>query len=48
MAKVLHGNEGDNLLNAIENKTQVYGLEGNDTLLSDNKSDVLLVGGSLR
>ena len=46
MAKVLHGDANGNQLNASENKTQVYGLKGNDTLISDGKSDVLLIGGS--
>ena len=46
MADVLHGNPGNNQLNATANRTQVYGLAGNDTLTSDGKSNVLLVGGS--
>ena len=46
MAEVLHGNPGNNQLNATANRTQVYGLAGNDTLTSDSKSDVLLIGGS--
>ena len=46
MADVLHGTPGNNQLNATANRTQVYGLSGNDTLASDGKSDVLLVGGS--
>ena len=46
MAKVLHGDATANQINAGSDKTQVYGLAGNDTLTSDNKSDVLLVGGS--
>ena len=46
MAKVLHGDANGNQLNASENKTQIYGLKGNDTLISDGKSDVLLIGGS--
>ena len=46
MAKVLHGDAGGNQLNVSVDKTQAYGLKGNDTLISDNKSDVLLVGGS--
>lgn len=46
MAEVLHGNASGNQLNATTNKSQVYGLAGNDTLTSDGKSDVLLVGGS--
>ena len=46
MAEVLHGNVSSDQLNARNDKTQVYGLKGNDTLTSNNKSDVLLVGGS--
>ena len=46
MAKVLYGSGGGEQINASADKTQVYGLKGNDTLTSDNKSDVLLVGGS--
>ena len=46
MAKVIHGDTGGNQLNASADKTQVYGLSGNDTLVSDSKSDVLLIGGS--
>ena len=46
MAEVLHGNVSSDQLNARNDKTQVYGLAGNDTLTSGNKSDVLLVGGS--
>ena len=46
MADVLHGNASGDQLNARADKTQVYGLKGNDTLTSDGKSDVLLVGGS--
>ena len=46
MAEVLHGYASADLLNARADKSQVYGLKGNDTLTSDNKSDVLLVGGS--
>ena len=46
MAKVIHGDTGGNQLNASADKTQVYGLAGNDTLVSDSKSDVLLIGGS--
>ena len=46
MAEVLHGDANGNQLNAAENRTQVYGLQGNDTLTSDGKSNVLLVGGS--
>ena len=46
MAQVLHGDAGVNQLSASTDKTQVYGLSGNDTLISDGKSDVLLIGGS--
>ncbi len=46
MAEVLHGKAtGDNLA-ASANKTQVYGLAGDDTLTADSKSNVLLIGGS--
>ncbi|MBE8951002.1 MAG: hypothetical protein SR3Q1_10495 [Quinella sp. 3Q1] len=45
MSKVLHGGEGVDTLNASSDKAQLYGLKGNDTLISDGKSDVLLVGG---
>ena len=46
MAEVIHGAAtGDNLA-VSANKTQVYGLAGSDTLTSDSKSDVLLIGGS--
>ena len=46
MANILHGDSNGNLLNAAENRTQIYGLQSNDTLTADGKSDVLLVGGS--
>ena len=46
MSRVLYGDTGGNQLNASADKTQVYGLSGNDTLVSDSKSDVLLIGGS--
>ena len=46
LAEVLHGDATANQLNARNDKTQVYGLKGNDTLTSGGKSDVLLVGGS--
>ena len=46
MAEVLHGNAGVNQLNASADKTQAYGLAGNDTLTSKDKREVLLVGGS--
>ena len=46
MADVLHGDSGVNQLNVNANRTQAYGLSGNDTLTSNGKSEVLLVGGS--
>ena len=46
MAEVLFGDKAGDRLVVSESKTQAYGLSGNDTLFSDNKSDVLLVGGS--
>ena len=46
MSEVLHGNAGGDQLNISADKTQVYGLAGDDTLISDKKSDALLVGGS--
>ena len=45
-AEVVVGKASDNKLNAKEDKTQVYGLAGNDTLNSDRKADALLIGGS--
>lgn len=46
MAEVIHGDAYGNNLVAYENRTQVYGLAGDDTLSSDGKSEVLLIGGS--
>ena len=46
MSEVLHGKAGGDQINASVDKTQVYGLSGNDTLISDKKVDALLVGGS--
>ena len=46
MSEVLHGSAGVNQLNVSADKTQVYGLSGNDTLISNGKSEVLLIGGS--
>ncbi len=46
LAEVLHGDASGNRLNAGADKSQVYGLKGNDTLTSDGKRDVLLLGGS--
>lgn len=45
MADVLHGNAVGNQISVSADKTQVYGLGGGDTLTSDGKSNVLLVGG---
>ncbi len=45
-AEVIHGDTGGNSLHADEDKTQVYGLAGDDTLSANGKSDVLLIGGS--
>ena len=36
----------DDQFNAHYNKTQIYGLSGNDTLINDNFDEVLLIGGS--
>lgn len=46
MARAIHGDSSSDQINVSENKTQAYGLAGNDTLLTDNKKDVLLIGGS--
>lgn len=46
MSEVFHGNSDGNQLNASADKSQVYGLKGNDTLISDGKSEVPLIGGS--
>ena len=46
MSEVLVGKEENDKLGVIANKMQVYGLTGNDTLVSNGKNDVLLVGGS--
>ena len=46
MTEVLHGNASGNQLNVTADKTQAYGLSGNDTIISDGKSEVLLIGGS--
>ena len=45
-AKVLVGKTTNDKLTVAEDKTQIYGLAGNDTLNSNGKSDVLLIGGS--
>ena len=44
--KKYFGNTSGDQINVGANKTQAYGLAGNDTIASDGKSDVLLVGGS--
>ena len=46
MAEVIHGNASGESLSASADRTQVYGLAGNDTLTSNGRSNVLLVGGS--
>ena len=46
MAEVIHGNSSGNNLVADENRTQIYGLAGDDTLSSDGNSEILLIGGS--
>ena len=46
MAEVIHGYGSDDQINAFDDRMQVYGLSGNDTLMNDNKVDALLVGGS--
>ncbi|MBQ4403329.1 MAG: hypothetical protein II857_02855, partial [Selenomonadaceae bacterium] len=46
MADVIAGKASNDSLGAMEDKTQIYGLKGNDTLSNGGKSDVLLIGGS--
>ena len=46
MSEVLVGKASGDRLNVIADKTQVYGLKGNDTLISENKKEILLIGGS--
>ena len=46
MADVIVGKTKKDKLVAFEGKTQIYGLTGNDTLISDNKKEVHLIGGS--
>ena len=46
MADVIVGKTKKDKLVAFEDRTQIYGLAGNDTLISDNKKEVLLIGGS--
>ena len=45
-AEVLVGTSSDNVLIVTTDKTQTYGLAGNDTLVSSGKSDAQLIGGS--
>ena len=45
-ADVIVGKTTNDKLAALEDKTQVYGLTGNDTLKSVEKKEVLLIGGS--
>ena len=46
MARVLYGDAGGNKIFATANKMQLYGLAGNDTLVSEGNNDVILIGGS--
>ncbi|MBQ3337338.1 MAG: hypothetical protein IJG80_08055 [Selenomonadaceae bacterium] len=46
MADVIVGKSTKDKLVTAEDKTQVYGLAGSDTLISDGKNKILLVGGS--
>ena len=46
MADVIVGKSTKDKLVTAEDKTQVYGLAGNDSLISDGKNKILLVGGS--
>lgn len=46
MAAVIVGKSKKDKLVAFEGRTQIYGLAGNDTLISDNKNEVHLIGGS--
>lgn len=46
MADVIVGKASEDRLAVIEDKTQVYGLKGNDTISSNGKSDIFLIGGS--
>ena len=45
MFELLHGDAHDNQLNVTVTEMQAYGMSGNDTITSENFSDVLLVGG---
>ena len=44
MAEVLHGKAGADQINVKEDKTQAYGLSGNDLLLSDKKVLAICAG----
>lgn len=46
MAAVIVGKSKKDKLVAFEGRTQIYGLAGNDTLISDNKNEVHFIGGS--
>ena len=46
MADVIVGKTKKDKLVAFEGRTQIYSLAGNDTLISDNKKEVHLIGGS--
>ncbi|MBR1647518.1 MAG: hypothetical protein IJ685_12190 [Selenomonadaceae bacterium] len=46
MTDVIAGKAGKDTLSVLEYNTQVYGLAGNDTLKSNGKNNVLLIGGS--
>ena len=46
MADVIVGNVVGDVLVALDDKTQIYGLKGNDTLSSGGKNEVRLIGGS--
>ena len=46
MADVIVGKTTKDKLVAYEDRTQIYGLTGNDTLISDNKTEMRLIGGS--
>ncbi len=45
-AEVLVGKSGKDKLVVAADKTQIYGLAGNDTLESNGKNNILLIGGS--
>lgn len=46
MADVMVGKSLNDQLATLEDRTQVYGLAGSDTLKSNGKNEILLVGGS--